>query len=257
MTEAMKRGYRDRARHQGDPAFTKVPAELTEKPYARELAAKIDQARATPSRELAGDIPIREKGSNTTHLSVVDKDGRAVSLTYTLENRYGGKVVVQGAGFLLNDEMNDFNWIPGLTDPTGRIGTTANQVEPGKRMLSSMCPTIIVKDGKALLLTGSPGGRTIINTVLCVVVNVVDFEMEIQAAVDAPRMHHQWFPDQLRVESTLAAEHADALAELAKMGHHVEKVGRQGDAHSIWINPRTGEQVGAPDRRISGKASSP
>jgi len=257
MAESMRRSYRDRARHLGDPVFVKIPAELTEKAYARELAAKIDVSRATPSRELAGDIPISEEGSNTTHFSVVDKEGKAVSLTFTLESGFGSKVVVKGAGFLLNDEMNDFAWFPGVTDAKGRIGTPPNQIVPGKRMLSSMCPTIIAKDGKALLVTGSPGGRTIINTVLCVVVNVLDFEMGIQAAVDAPRIHHQWFPDELRVESAFAVEHPELLGELVKKGHRVQPAGRQGDAHSIWINPQTREQVGAPDRRISGKASRP
>ncbi len=257
MTEAMKRSYRDRARFLGDPAFALIPAELTQKPYAKELAGKIDLTRATPSRELAGDIPLGGEGEHTTHFSVVDKNGMAVSLTYTLENSYGGKVVVQGAGFLLNDEMNDFAWLPGVTDATGRIGTAANQIAPGKRMLSSMCPTIVARDGKVLLVTGSPGGRTIINTVLCVLVNVLDFEMDLRAAVDAPRIHHQWFPDKLRVEPRLAKEHPNLLRDLAKMGHTIDRPTGQGDAHSIWVNPRTGEQVGVADRRISGKASAP
>jgi gamma-glutamyltranspeptidase/glutathione hydrolase len=257
LAEAMKRAYRDRACYLGDPAFVKIPATLTEKPYARGLAATIYLARATPSRKLAGDIPLAEEGEHTTHISVLDKAGMAVSLTYTLESNYGSKVVVKGAGFLLNDEMNDFAWLPGVTDTTGRIGTLPNQIKPGKRMLSSMCPTIVAQNGKALLVTGSPGGRTIINTVLCVIVNVLDFEMDIQSAIDAPRMHHQWFPDRLRVEATLADEHPESLRELRRLGHKIDRSASQGDAHSIWVNPKTGEQVGAADRRISGKVSSP
>src|SRR5205085_7350125 len=129
------------------------------------------------------------------HFSVIDADGMAVSNAYTLERGFGSRVVVKGAGFLLNNEMMDFNWFPGVTTRGGGIGTEANQVAPGKRMLSSQTPTIVARDGKVLLVTGSPGSRTIINTVLCVLVNVVDFDMPVQQAVDAPRLHHQWFPD--------------------------------------------------------------
>lgn len=181
----------------------------------------------------------------------------AVSLTYTLENLYGSRVVVKGAGFLLNDEMNDFSWLPGVTDDSGRIGTPPNQIEPGKRMLSSMCPTIAAKDGKPVLVTGSPGGRTIINTVLCLVVNVIDFEMDLRSAVDAPRIHHQWLPDRIRIEPGLTREHPDLLRELRRMGHEMDGPARQGDAHSIWIDPRSGERIGMADQRVSGKASSP
>ncbi len=152
---------------------------------------------------MAGDIPIAREAEQTTHLSVIDRVRCAVSLTYTLENLFGSRVVVAGAGFVLNDEMNDFAWHPGVTDTSGTIGTLPNQVAPGKRMLSSMCPTIVLKEGKPYLVTGSPGGRTIINTVLCVVVNVLDFKMDLRAAVDAPRFHHQWLPDRVRFEGTI------------------------------------------------------
>jgi gamma-glutamyltranspeptidase/glutathione hydrolase len=255
MTEAMKRTYRDRARWLGDPAFVSIPGKLLEKPYAAALAQTIDPARATPSAELAGDIRLAAEGEHTTHFSVVDRSGMAVSMTFTLESSYGSQIVVRGAGFLLNDEMNDFNWLPGVTDSSGRIGTAANRIAPGKRMLSSMCPTIIAKDGKPLLVTGSPGGRTIINTVLCVVVNVLDFGMDIRAAVDAPRMHHPWLPDRLRIEPALAKDHAEALRRLEAMGQAIGPVSVQGDAHSIWIDPQTGERIGAADKRISGKAA--
>ena len=255
MAETMKRAYRDRARYLGDPDFVKNPAVLLDKSYAKGLAATIDRAKATPGKDLAGDIPVQSEGDHTTQISIVDRDAMAVSLTYTLENSFGGKIVVKDAGFFLNDEMNDFNPVPGVTDTAGQIGTPANQIEPGKRMLSSMCPTIIAKDGRSLLITGSPGGRTIINTVLCVVVNAIDFDMDIQAAVDAPRMHHPWFPDQLLVEPSLFIDHADTISAIKHMGHDVVVETSQGDAHSIWIDLRTGKTTGAADHRISGKTS--
>ncbi len=252
MTETMKRAFCDRARYLGDPDFTKNPEHLTSKDYARKLAAGIDPHRATPSEELAGDIPLAKEGDNTTHFSVIDRDGMAVANTYTLERSYGSKVVVRGAGFLLNNEMMDFNWRPGVTDRQGSIGTEPNLIAPGKRMLSSQTPTIVARDGKPLLITGSPGSRTIINTVLCVVVNVIDFDMDVRAAVDAPRMHHAWFPDELSFEGT--GEYPDAVKALRKMGHDV-RGGRQGDAHTIWIDPKTGLYYGAEDRRLSGKTA--
>jgi gamma-glutamyltranspeptidase/glutathione hydrolase len=174
----------------------------------------------------------------------------AVSNTYTLEASYGSRVVVRGAGYILNNEMGDFNARPGVTTRSGRIGTDPNLVAPGKRMLSSQTPTIVSKDGKPVLITGSPGGRTIINTVLCVVTNVIDFDMDVQAAVDAPRQHHQWFPDVLLLE----AKDAELARNLEALGHKV-RTHRQGDAHSIWIDPKTGMYHGAADRRINGKAA--
>ncbi|HEX4132829.1 MAG TPA: gamma-glutamyltransferase [Pirellulales bacterium] len=255
--EAMKRAYRDRARYLGDPAFNTIPAKLLDKEYARQLAQSIDPQRATPSASLAGDILLRREGEHTTHLSVVDGRGMAVSMTYTLESSYGSQVVVRGAGFLLNDEMRDFNRYPGIIDTTGNIGTAANLAAPGKRMLSSMCPTILCRDGKPVLVTGSPGGRTIINTVLCIVMNVVDFQMDVRSAVDAPRMHHAWFPDSLQVEPELAQRYSEALDALKAMGQAVGPIHSQGDAHSIAIDPKTGQQTGAADHRISGHAAAP
>ncbi len=175
----------------------------------------------------------------------------AVSNTYTLEHSYGSRIVVPGAGFLLNNEMTDFNWLPGVTTREGRIGTAPNVVAPGKRMLSSQTPTIVAKGGKVVLVTGSPGSRTIINTVLCVLVNVLDFDMDVRAAVDAPRLHHPWFPDVVHFEGT--EQYPEAVAGLRKMGHRVAGA-RQGDAHTIWVDPKTGIYYGAADRRISGKA---
>lgn len=224
-------------------------------PRARGLARGIDPAKATPSEELAQDVPLRGEGEHTTHLSVIDRTRTAVSLTYTLESPYGSRVVVPGAGFLLNDEMNDFNWLPGVTTRSGQVGTEPNQVAPGKRMLSSQAPTVVARDGKPVLVTGSPGGRTIINTVLCVVVNVVDFDMDVRAAVDAPRLDHEWFPDRVRVEAGLAERHPEALQKLRELGHAIDTRARQGDAHSIGVNPSTGTFVGAADRRVRGKAA--
>lgn len=253
MIEAMRRGYCDRARYLGDADFVKIPRHLTTKEYARELAKGIDLKKATRSEDLAKDLPLAGEGDSTTHFSVIDKDGMAVANTYTLERSYGSHIMVRGAGFLLNNEMGDFNWQPGVTNRHGTIGTEANQIAPGKRMLSSQTPTILVKDGKPVLITGSPGSRTIINTVLCVVVNVVDYDMDIGAAVAAPRLHQQWFPEDSRLERS--REHPDAVKQLRQMGHSITGVASQGDAHSIWIDPKTGVYRGAADRRIAGKAA--
>jgi gamma-glutamyltranspeptidase/glutathione hydrolase len=252
MIEAMRRAYCDRARHLGDADFVKVPDHLTSKEYARKLAQGIDRNKATPSADLAKDIPLKGEGDSTTHFSVIDPDGMAVSNTYTLERSYGSRVVVRGGGFLLNNEMMDFNWFPGETTRGGQIGTAPNQIAPGKRMLSSQTPTIVAKDGKVVLITGSPGSRTIINTVLGVVVNVIDFGMDVRQAVDAPRLHHAWFPDEARFEG--AYRYPDAVKRLREMGHQVVGT-RQGDAHSIWLDPKTGRYVGAADRRIDGKVA--
>lgn len=258
FAEAMKRGYRDRAQYLGDPDFTKIPTHFYSKAHAKEWARGISESKATPSKDLAGDIHLTQRESeNTTHLSVVDRNGMCVSLTYTLESSFGSRVVAKGAGFILNDEMNDFNWIPGVTDTTGRIGTPPNLLEPGKRMLSSMCPTIVLKDGKPWLVTGSPGGRTIINTVLQVVTGMIDFGMTAQEAVDTPRIHHQWFPDKIKAEARFLRDHTALVQDLEKMGHTFDRVAKQGDAHSIWINPATGELESGIDPRISGKASVP
>src|SRR5262249_30992959 len=202
MIEAMRRAYCGRAPYLGDPEFTPIPPHLISKEYGHTLAQSINLSQATRSEDLAKDIPLAREGDNTTHFSVIDKDGMAVANTYTLERSYGSRVMVKGAGFLLNDEMMDFNWLPGVTDKSGRSGTEPNLVAGGKRMRSSQAPTVVAKDGKAVLITGSPGSRTIINTVLCMVVNVIDFDMDIRTAVDAPRLHHQWFPDAARFEGT-------------------------------------------------------
>jgi gamma-glutamyltranspeptidase/glutathione hydrolase len=254
MAEAMRRAFRDRAKYLGDPAFTDIPAKLTTKDYARSLAATIDPKHATPSVDIADGIALdAEEGDNTTHFSIIDKDGLAVANTYTLENSYGSRIVVRGAGFLLNNEMTDFNMKPGATTRRGSIGTAPNRIAPGKRMLSSQTPTILSRNGKVFLITGSPGSRTIPNTVLCVVVNVLDFDMDIQSAVDAPRIHHPWLPDELRMEKIRL--HPEAVERLRAMGHRVSGERQQGDAHSIQVDPELGVYRAAADRRIMGKAA--
>jgi len=254
LAEASRRAFAERAYYLGDPAFTKIPDHLTSKEHGKLLAKTIDPLKATPSEKLARDIPLNKESEQTTHFSIVDKDGMAVANTYTLENSYGSRVVVRGAGYLLNNEMGDFNWKPGVTTTTGKIGTKPNQIAPGKRMLSSQTPTLVVKDGKLLLVTGSPGSRTIINTVFGIVVNVIDFDMDVQAAVDAPRFHQQWFPDEIRFEPAMRKQHPETLAKLKAMGHTLTEAA-QGDGHSIWIDPKTGTRHGAADRRVDGKAA--
>ncbi len=246
LTESMRRAFLDRARYLGDPDFVSNPIDkLTSKAYATELRSTIDLNRATPSQP--AQIADGHESLETTHFSVVDKNGMAVSVTYTLEAGYGLGAVVAGAGFLLNNEMGDFNGKPGVTDSTGLIGTPPNVAKPGKRMLSSMTPSIIAKDGKLVAVIGSPGGRTIINTVLQVALNIMAFDMPIQDAVNAPRIHHQWLPNTVTIERNGVPE--STVAALTAMGHKVQFGSQQGTAHSIMIDTRTGHRVGAPDPR--------
>ena len=256
--EAMRRAYLDRARHLGDPDFVTVPvAKLTSKEYAKTVAATIDLAKATSSVELGRDIvtTTTQEPDETTHFSVIDRNGMVVSNTYTLEGGYGSSVVVSGAGFLLNNEMGDFNKKPGETNTRGDIGTAANLIDPGKRMLSSMTPTIVVKDGKVALVTGSPGGRTIINTVLSVVLGVTEYGLSGREAVDLARVHHQWLADTVTIERSGAGD--GLLSKLRALGHDVRSGGTQGDAHTIWIAP-DGMPYGVNDKRSAdSKASVP
>ncbi len=246
LTESMRRAFLDRARYLGDPDFVKVPIEkLMSKPYAAELRKTILVDKASPS--LPAQVADDHESLETTHFSVVDRNGMAVSVTYTLEAGYGLGAVVSGAGFLLNNQMGDFNGKPGLTDSTGLIGTPANVARPGKRMLSSMTPSILAKDGKLVAVIGSPGGRTIINTVLQVALNIMAFDMPLQEAVNAPRMHHQWLPNTVTIERNGVPE--STVAALKAMGHTVSFGATQGTAHSIMIDGRTGHRVGAPDPR--------
>ncbi|MEX1138140.1 MAG: gamma-glutamyltransferase [Bacteroidota bacterium] len=247
LTEAMRRAYADRARYLGDPDFNPgMPiAKLLSKEYAAELRKTISLNRKSKSDPVAFNDP--GESAETTHYSVVDAQGNAVVVTYTLEYGYGSRIIADGLGFLYNNEMGDFNPQPGRTDSTGMIGTEPNRVAPGKRMLSSMTPTIVAKDGKPFVLIGSPGGKTIINTVLQVVLNVVDFEMDISEAVTTSRMHHQWFPDVLRIEKH--GVNMDSRRLLEMMGHRIRVVDQQGSAMGIMIDPKTGLRLGAADPR--------
>lgn len=252
MIEAERRVYADRSEWLGDPAFFKVPvAGLTSKPYAARLRATIDEAHATPSSAVKPGTPTDFESTQTTHYSVVDADGTAVSTTTTLNGSYGNGQTVTGAGFLLNNEMDDFSAKPGVPNMFGLIGGDANAVAPGKRMLSSMTPAIVTKDGKTFLVVGSPGGSRIITTVLQVVMNVIDHGMNVQEAVDAPRFHHQWLPDVVRLEKR--GFPADVVKALEAMGHRTEVQGDMGDVHAILIDPKTGLRLGASDPRMDGR----
>jgi gamma-glutamyltranspeptidase/glutathione hydrolase len=247
LIEAMKRAYADRARFLGDPDFVNAPvAKLTSKDYAAKLRASINPDRATPWSDA---LPLKQphEGSNTTHFSVVDSAGNAVSNTYTLNFSYGVGLVADGTGVLLNNELDDFTAAPGASNAYGLVGFAANLPGPGKRPLSSMSPTIVLKDGKPVLVTGSPGGSRIISTVLQVIVNVLDYHMGVAAAVDAPRLHHQWLPDEVRVERGFSNE---VLVGLKAKGHRVIEPMGQTSANSIAITPDGVE--GGPDPRTRG-----
>ena len=255
MAEAMRRATCDRARYLGDPAFVEVPVWLTSKPYARALAATIDPSKATRSESLSGDIALPPESPSTTHFSVMDRDGMAVSNTTTLERRWGSRIVVKGMGFLLNNDMRAFNLFPGETDTLGNVGTAANTIAPHKRPITSMAPTIVAKEGRAVLVTGSPGSRAIPHTILNILVSVLDYAIPIHDAVLAPRLSHVWFPDQISMESPERLP--ESVAALESMGHTVvapSPLPFQGDAHTIQS---LGENsfMGVADTRISGKAS--
>jgi gamma-glutamyltranspeptidase/glutathione hydrolase len=247
MIEAMKRAYADRARYLGDPAFVSAPVvTLMSKEYAAKQRASIDLTRATPWTDVMSATPPRE-GSNTTHYSVVDSRGNAVSNTYTLNFPYGVGLVADGTGVLLNNELDDFTAAPGASNAFGLVGFEANLPGPGKRPLSSMSPTIVLRDGKPVLVTGSPGGSRIISTVLQVIVNVLDYHMDVAAAVAAPRLHHQWLPDEVRIERGFAD---DTLAGLRAMGHNAIEPMGQTSANSIAVTANG--LLGAPDPRTRG-----
>ena len=258
--EAMRRAYLDRARYLGDPDFVDVPvARLTSKEHARQVAATIAADKASSSadlgKDLLGVVVTAQEPDATTHYSVVDRTGMAVATTTTLEGSFGSHVVVKGAGFLLNNEMGDFNRKPGYTNTVGEIGSPANVIAPGKRMLSSMTPTIVARDGKVVLVTGSPGGRTIINTVLSVVLGVTEYGLTGPEAVALTRLHQQWMPDRVSIEAKGVSE--ETLTRLRAMGHDITATTRQGDAHSIWVGP-DGTPYGANDKRTpDSKASVP
>ena len=246
VAEAMRRAFRDRAEYVADPDFADVPVQrLSSKEHAACLRRSLDPGRASVSHP--SDVATAPESPETTHYSVVDADGLAVSVTYTLESGYGSGIVVSGAGFLLNNELGDFNAGLGITSASGLIGTQPNLARPQQRPLSSMTPSVVAKGGELVAVVGTPGGRTIINTVAQVILNIIDFEMVIGEAVDAPRIHHQWLPDRIDIEAEGVT--SATLATLEEMGHTVQMGGRQGSANSIGIDMRTHERLGAPDAR--------
>jgi gamma-glutamyltranspeptidase/glutathione hydrolase len=254
IVEAAKRVYADRAQHLGDSDFHPVPISgLTSKKYGAELRKGINLSSATPSSQISHGDPLPYESHETTHYSVVDKNRMAVSVTFTLNSSFGSKVVIDGAGFLMNNEMDDFSVKPGVPNIYGLIGAEANAIKPNKRMLSSMSPTIVTNDGVLFLVIGTPGGSTIITTVLQVIMNLIDHNMDIEEAIFATRIHHQWLPDSLYIEKSGLPK--DVLENLEKMGHHLKvKKGYNGNAQGIMVHPETGILLGASDHRGEGKA---
>lgn len=256
LIEVMRRAFADRAEFLGDADFVDVPVDrLISKSYAAGLARTIDPLQATPSRRIRPGNPSADESHDTTHFSVVDAQGNAVANTYTLNRSFGCKVTVPGAGFLLNDEMDDFTTRPGSPNSFGLIQGEANAIAPRKRPLSSMMPTMLLKDGKLFLVTGSPGGPTIITTVLQVLVNVVDHGMNVRQAVEAPRLHHQWLPDEVSYERFgLPQDVRQALQTkghrlFAQPGHLGKDEPYWGDCQTILIDPQTSVRLGASDPR--------
>ncbi|HAR2094849.1 TPA: gamma-glutamyltransferase [Escherichia coli] len=246
MAEAEKHAYADRSEYLGDPDFVKVPWQaLTNKAYAKSIADQIDINKAKPSSEIRPGKLAPYESNQTTHYSVVDKDGNAVAVTYTLNTTFGTGIVAGESGILLNNQMDDFSAKPGVPNVYGLVGGDANAVGPNKRPLSSMSPTIVVKDGKTWLVTGSPGGSRIITTVLQMVVNSIDYGMNVAEATNAPRFHHQWLPDELRVEKGFSP---DTLKLLEAKGQKVALKEAMGSTQSIMVGP-DGELYGASDPR--------
>lgn len=260
LIEAMRRAFADRAQFLGDTDFVKVPVRaLIDPKYAVERRRSIDPNRASSSREVGGGNPAPYESPETTHFTIVDPDGNVVSNTYTLNDSYGSGVTAKGTGVLLNNEMDDFTSKVGVPNDYGLIQGEANAIAPKKRPLSSMTPSIVLKDGEPWFAIGSPGGPTIINTVLQTIVNVIDFGMDIQQAIDAPRFHHQWLPDHIYWEQFGVSP--DTRAVLEKMGHAFRPVAGSsrtpsdiGDAHGVMIDPATGVRMGASDPRLGGVA---
>lgn len=265
-TEAYRRAFFDRAEFLGDPDFARIPvAQLIDKKYGAAWRDSIDPAHASPSKDLhrpaifheleeyASAHPLNAipEPENTTHYSVVDPTGNAVAVTTTLNESFGSRVTAEGLGFLLNDEMDDFTSKQGVPNTYGLIQGPANAIAPGKRPLSAMTPTIVLKDGRLFLLLGSPGGPSIITTVANILMSVVDFGLNIQEAVNAPRFHHQWMPDEIRAEDRVSP---DTLAILRARGHQFKMEHLWGDGECIEVDLKTGERLGASDGRNNGKA---
>jgi gamma-glutamyltranspeptidase / glutathione hydrolase len=252
MSEAMKRAYADRAKYLGDSDFIEVPiVGLSSKEYAASLRAKIDPDLASNGEDIRFGDPVSYESSETTHFSIVDRYGNAVSNTYTINFSYGSGIVVAGAGFLLNNEMDDFSAKPGTPNAYGLLGGEANKIEANKRMLSSMSPTIVLKNGKNFLVTGSPGGSRIITTTLQVIMNTIDYHLNPQAAVNAPRIHHQWLPDEIRIEEGISP---DTVRLLRSMGHKVNEKKSMGASQTILIGEDGTLFGGADPRRSTSSA---
>jgi len=254
MIEAERRVYADRSTHLGDPDFYQVPQnELLNPKYNAIRMSDMNFERATPSSSIkAGDAGSNRESEETTHFSIVDKEGNAVSLTTTLNGSYGSLVVVNGAGFLLNNEMDDFSVKPGIPNMYGLIGGIANSIEPGKRMLSSMTPTILEKDGKLFMVLGSPGGSTIITTVFQTILNVIDWDMNMQEAVNSPRFHHQWLPDEVAAEKESFTP--ELRKELKDKGYSIIDRNAIGRVDAILVSPN-GELTAGADPRGDDAAS--
>ncbi len=252
LIEVMRRAYADRSKYLGDPDFVDVPVkDLTAQAYADALRGTIDLSEASSSEDILPGAELPYESQNTTHYSVIDKDGNAVSVTYTLNFSYGSGYSVDGAGFLLNNEMDDFSAKPGAPNGYGLIGGEANKIAPRKRPLSSMTPMIVTKDGQVKLVTGSPGGSTIITAVMQVALNVMEWDMNLAEATHRPRMHHQWLPDIIITEPGISA---DTLDKLSIMGHNLPKNDKDGYAHTILgrvnsVGQDGGYAVGAADPR--------
>jgi gamma-glutamyltranspeptidase/glutathione hydrolase len=252
LAEVMRRFYADRNESLGDPGFVKNPiSSLLDPAYVRARRSTIDPEHATPSEQVNPGLFAGNEGTDTTHYSIADEQGNVVSVTYTLNSPYGSGVSVPDAGFLLNDQMDDFASKPGTPNKFGLVQGERNAISPGKRPLSSMVPTIILRDGKPFLILGSPGGSTITTAVLQVIVNVLDFGMNVQDAVDFPRIHHQWKPDRLEIESGVSP---DTIELLKRMGYHVEEAHPRVLARVAAILVSDGWIQGGHDGRGPGKA---
>jgi gamma-glutamyltranspeptidase/glutathione hydrolase len=244
MVEAMRHAFVDRNFLLGDPDFVRNPVDrLISKEYAAAIRSKIEDAKATPSVNVQTGVPPHE-GTETTHYSIIDMDGNAASVTYTVNAYFGAKVIAGDTGFFLNDEMDDFTTKPGVPNMFGLVQGKQNMIEPSKRPLSSMSPTIVMRDGKVMLVTGSPGGSRIITTVLEVILNITDFGMNIQEAVDAPRIHHQWMPDQIFAEPFALS--SDSRRALEAMGYKIVEQTPWGAAESIAVNDNSKDGAGKP-----------
>ncbi|HKB86931.1 MAG TPA: gamma-glutamyltransferase, partial [Ignavibacteriaceae bacterium] len=261
LVEAMKYVYADRTYHLGDPDFYPVPVkQLTSKKYASAIYKRIEKAgnKAVPSGEIKSlEVKPGHESTETTHYSVYDSSGNAVSVTTTINSLFGSGVIVDSAGFFLNNEMDDFSSKPGVQNQFGLLGTEANAIQPEKRMLSSMTPAVILKDDKPYIIAGSPGGSTIITVVLQVILNCIDFDMNIKEAVDSPRIHHQWLPDSIYYEPEAFTD--DVKNELKAMGYNFVDEGAPqrvlGIVEGIMVDNRKGIVYGADDRRGGGLAA--